>query len=156
ERFDAGDVRGIEDAVRGPSARARARFDLPAGVGTLTVAITLPDDASVLELRISSDRAPLQSVRYIDPAQGALVLGGEVKYLADRSHLYMGEIHPDGHVRRAPLEATKPALIWSETSNQGVLLSMFDYAPSPAWLTFQRRPGRDDIALGFELDATLG
>lgn len=133
-----------------------ARFRPPDGQGVVIITLSMAGVDAALELGVSTEFLPLRSVRYLDAADGGLVLGDDVRFLTDRSHLYRGEAPPDGHTRRAPLEATKPALIWSDGSRRGILLAFYDYVPSPGWLSIRRDPGLQAASIGLELAATLG
>jgi hypothetical protein len=156
ETVSANDLQRVVDGAQGSAVRVAVRFHAVEGDGVIVVSLSLPDDDPALELQLSSEGIPLHTVRYLDPDQGTVYLGERVRYLSDRSHLYAGRVRPDGFTRRAPLELTKPALLWSESEQQGLLVAFFDHAPSPAWLTLQAWPGQDEISFGIELTATLG
>jgi hypothetical protein len=148
--------RRIVDPFDGPGMEASARFRPEGGSGTVAVTLTAWDGAAAFQVRIRTEGMPLRAVRYLDRDAGALLIGGSARYLTDRSHLYLGEVRRDGHLRRAPLEATKPALLWSEADGRGILLSFVDYVLSPAWVSVRAHPGLRSVALGLELEAALG
>ncbi len=149
------EVERVNRATLGPGTEIRARFRSSDGAGVITLSVTLFDATRAVDFGVSTDGLPLRAVRYLDGREESLVLGPDVHYLTDRSHLYSGRALADGYVRRAPLEATKPALVWDPGAERGVLLSFFDSVPSPAWLSFDRGPGRAALALGLQLDAAM-
>lgn len=149
------EVGSIDRSVDGSGVEVRARFRGPAGDGVITLAMTLFNDDGAAELEVSTEGLRLRAVRFLDDKDESLVLGEDVRYLTDRSHLYTGRVIGDGHVRSAPLEATKPGLIWDAESGRGLLLSFYDHVPSPAWLSFDRAPGHAGLAFRLELEATM-
>ena len=150
------EIERVNPPTLGPGAEVHGRFRVPGGTGVITVSITLFDGQSAVDFKVTTEGLRLRAVRYLDGGEEAVVLGDHVHYLTDRSHLYRGRALADGYVRWAPLETTKPALIWDEGTSRGLLLSVFDYTPSPAWLSIERGPGREALAVGLELEATLG
>ena len=129
---------------------SRHRFRGPDGPGVITLSITLFDGEAAADLNVSTEGLRLRAVRYLDASDEAIVLGDDVRYLTDRSHLYGGRVLEDDYVRWAPLETTKPALIWDEASGRGLLLSFFDYEPTPAWLSTRTAP-----SMSFTSSATI-
>jgi len=144
----------IDDPYQGGGAQVRARFRVGTG-GALDVALTVFDTGRALRLGLSSEGVRLRAVQYLDPTTGSVVLGDDARYLTDRSHLYQGSIFPDGRVRRAPVEATEPALLWSDGDQRGVLFALMDYVPSPLWLSMERAQGRRAASVGLQLTAQL-
>ncbi len=159
ERGDAYEFRRVDDPLLGAGIEALARFRSPRGTGVVVLGVTLLDAEHALSIRFFAEGLALGAVRYFDQEAGQqagnLLLGERVRYLSDRSHLYSGEGRPDGHRRRAALEATKPALVWSEEGGRGLLFSFFDYVPSPAWIALRRDPARESVAFGLEMRAHL-
>jgi hypothetical protein len=154
-RTTGASFRPVEHPTLGRGTEARASFGGASAVGIFEVTITMYDRDSAVILGITSDATPLRSVDYFGKAGGNTLLGDDVRYFSDRSHFYVGSVLSDGYARRAALEATKPALVWSEASQQGLLLTLYDYVASPAWLTLQRDPGGESVRLIAELVASL-
>lgn len=161
------EVRQVSDPLTGQGFEIEAGFAAADGSGTIVATVTTFDADPAVRVRLRTEGIRLRSVRYLDVADESITLGAPqangpregadvLRYLTDRSHLYWGRALADGHLRKAPLEATKPALVWSELSQRGLLFTLFDYVPSPAWLTFRRQAGKQSLGLGVELAATLG
>lgn len=156
ERPDAFVFRRISDPFEGPALEVVARFRGEGAPGVAVISLALFDEDAALRLQIATEGIPLRAIRYVDPESGAVVLGEKVQYVTDRSHLYTGQVYRDGRPRRAPLEATKPALLWSDADERGILVSLLDYVPSPAWLSMEGQPGLRGMGVGIELAASLG
>ncbi len=148
-------LRRVEDAA-GAGLELRARYRVPDGPGVVIVSLTVYDADAAVTIGMTAENFKLQSVEYLGQQGGSIVIGDGVHYLSDRSHLYTGAVLPDGLTRRAALEATKPALMWSDEAERGVLLTFMDYTVSPAWLSIQREGGAEAITLGVELTASPG
>jgi hypothetical protein len=148
-------IRPAEDLILGPGLEIRASYRATDPAAALEVTLTVFDGDPAVGLRITSEGVALRSVDYVGAAGSAVLLGEDVQYLSDRSHLYTGVVIPDGYTRRAALEATKPALLWSDRTQRGMLFSFFDYVPAPAWLEMRRDPGAETVTLGLELAASL-
>lgn len=149
-------TRRIDDPYDGAGVEAIAYFRSSNPVGRVKVSLIAFDAGPRLRIRLSTEGIPVRAVRYVDPQGGGVILGEEARYATDRSHLYLGQARPDGHWRRAPFEATKPALLWSDSRQEGLLLWTPDHVPSPAWLSLQGSPGSTHWRLGVELQALLG
>lgn len=139
------------DPRLGPGIEAVVRFRSPEGDGRIILNMSLFDRDSALRLTVNTEGLPLVSVQYLDPAAGGIFLGGDVRYLSDGSRRHRGALHPDGHVRRIPIEATGAGLVWSEATGQGLRVRVSDPASLPLWLTLRREPGRLGAMIGLEL-----
>lgn len=148
-------TRRIDDPYDGSGIEAIATFRSLNPAGRIKVSLVAFDGGARFRIRLSTEGIPIRAVHYVDPDFGGLNLGEDVRYATDRSHLYFGEVRPDEHRRRAPLEATKPALLWSDSRQEGLLLWTTDHVPSPAWISLQGSPGSRILRLGVELQALL-
>lgn len=147
--------RPIDDPITGRGTELRAAFRLVGTAAIIAVTLTVFEADPAVSLGLATEGIHLQSVDYLGDEGSATQLGEDVRYLSDRSHLYRGRVLADGHLRRAPLEATKPALLWSEPDERGLLLTVFDSVPSPLWLRMRRDPGAQAFWLGVTLTAQL-
>jgi hypothetical protein len=154
-RAERPEIRSVAGTDGGVGIEASVSFRFPDSDALVTFSTQVLDQDSAVTLRVTSPDISLTSVHYLgDVAQ--LALGEDVRFLTDRSHLYRAQVRPDSFRRRAPFEATKPALIWSAQSQQGVLLTFYDYFASPAWIALRREPGWASSELSVDLDARLG
>ncbi|MBM2809630.1 MAG: Alpha-galactosidase [Chloroflexi bacterium] len=154
-RSDSFQVERLDDPIEGAGIAFVSDYSAPDSHGTVKLTVIVFDDQPALKLSIDTEGLPLRSIHYADAESASIVLGDDVRYLTDRSHLYQGTAYPDGHLRRAPLEATKPAIVGSAEAGRGILLSLFDYVPSPTWITLRRQPSTLAASIGIELEAIL-
>jgi len=135
--------------------RVEARYRTVGSGILIRMSLLLLDGDPAVTIRIATEGVPLRTVRYLGADGGQVPIGDGVQYLTDRSHLYRGFVRDDGYERKAPLEATKPALMWSDDAQRGLLFAFYDYVPSPAWLSFRRDPGRQSTQLAIDLTSSL-
>lgn len=145
----------VNHPTHGSGIEATVTFAAPGAGGHIAVHITVFDGSSTFELRLSTDAIPLKSVQYFDPSWGGAFLGRSLRYVSEGPPFAAGTIHSDGHVRHAPIAANKSALVWSEASRAGLVLSTNHAISSPLWLSLRRHPGRSGTELGIELLAQV-
>ncbi len=155
ERTDGYSFHRVDDPHAGSGLELRARYRAPEPGGMVIVSLRVYDQDAALVVGVTAEGIRLRSVAYLGDAGTSAVLGDDVRYLSDRSHFYTGTVIADSLTRRAALEATKPALIWSERDERGLVLYFPDYFPSPGWLTFRREAGAEAVTVGLQLAASL-